>query len=216
MEELAIEEWKDVKGYEGFYLISNYGRVMSLRRKRYTGAESYYYQETRILKPYTDTYGYYSITLTNSSGKRRNHKIHRLIAQAFIENTEAKSCINHIDGDKKNNKINNLEWCTKKENNVHAVKTGLRKTFQIDKKLLKEDYLINNLSIEQIAKKYNTTYHSVAHKVSNYNLKKYNSIPVELVIKKLRNGEMQKDIARELNCSEAGVSQVKTKYLGGM
>ena len=212
---MKLEKWKDIKGYEGMYLISDLGRVMSISREKVAGF-NLYRKETIILRTYVDTYGYYSITLTDKKGNRKNHKIHRLIAEAFLENEYNKPCINHIDGNKKNNNIDNLEWCTKKENNIHAIKTGLRKTFQIDKDKLKKDYLINNLSIADIAEKYNTTYDSVAHKLRTYNLKKLESIPTDLVIKKLKQGMMQKDIAEELNCSTAGVSKIKTKYLGGM
>lgn len=102
-----IEEvWKDIKGYEGLYQVSNLGRVLSIRNNR-------------ILKPYSDKAGkgYYYIHLKRG----KNSKIHRLVAQAFLPNPENKDTVNHIDGNTKNNQLNNLEWATHQENCLHRV-----------------------------------------------------------------------------------------------
>lgn len=102
-----IEEiWKDIEGYEGIYQVSNLGRV-----KRVTTG--------RILKSYKDRGGYLRVDLCKS-GKRKNHKIHRLVAQAFIPNPDNKLQVNHIDENKTNNSVDNLEWVTAKENCNHG------------------------------------------------------------------------------------------------
>lgn len=119
------EIWKDIKGYEGLYQISNLGRVKSLRKwiRGYNG----YKNEERILKPYIH-HGpdYYVVTLCKNKNKKM-HLLHRLIAKAFIPNPNNYPQINHIDGNKQNNNITNLEWCTQSQNTKHAFKMGLEK-----------------------------------------------------------------------------------------
>lgn len=107
------EIWKDVKGYEGLYQISNFGRVKSLVYKG------------KIKELQTDKNGYARTSLwkkNNGSLKQ----VHRLVAIAFIPNPQNKSQVNHIDGNKKNNNVNNLEWVTPSENSIHAYRMGLR------------------------------------------------------------------------------------------
>lgn len=106
------ETWKDIKGYEGLYQISNLGDV-----KRISSG--------KILKPYSHN-GYIRVALSKDNTPK-HMDIHRLIAQAFIPNPENKPEINHKDGNKENNSIQNLEWCTRKENMSHAKKMGLWK-----------------------------------------------------------------------------------------
>ncbi len=109
------EVWIDIKEYEGYYQISNLGRVRSLDRlvKHSDGHERK--QFGKILKPIFDVGGYQYIALhKNANGKM--FKVHRLVALAFIPNINNKLEINHLDEDKKNNKAENLEWCTRLEN----------------------------------------------------------------------------------------------------
>lgn len=108
------EIYKDIPGYEGKYQVSNLGNVRSLN-----------YQNTKkikILCPVNHHGGYQIIHLGTSKIKM----VHTLVAEAFIENPEGKKYVNHIDGNKHNNKVSNLEWVTSKENMNHAIKTGLR------------------------------------------------------------------------------------------
>lgn len=123
------EKWKDIKGYEGLYQVSNLGRVKSLRRKVRTQKGSYYIKE-RELKICKDNIGYLVVGLTYK-GKTKIIRLHRIIAEAFIPNPTNKPVINHINGIKNDNRIENLEWTTYKENSIHAIKTGLR---QVTKK----------------------------------------------------------------------------------
>lgn len=119
------EIWKDVPGYEGLYKISSTGKVKSLFRvvrfKNHTRDI-----KEKILKVTLTPDGYYRVEL-NKDCKGKKYPIHRLVALAFISNNENKPAVNHIDGDKTNNNISNLEWVTSKENTVHGFKTGLIK-----------------------------------------------------------------------------------------
>jgi len=114
------EIWKDILNYEGYYQISNYGRVKSLKRSYYTGGK----WEERIYKVRLTNNGYEYARLSKNN-KRKNYPIHRLVAIHFIVNPKNKPEINHIDGVKNNNYVNNLEWCTSSENKRHAFKIGL-------------------------------------------------------------------------------------------
>lgn len=108
------EEWRPVIGYEGLYEVSNKGRVRSLDRMRYDGKRSYAVRE-RVLKQKLNAYGYPVVSL-NKSGKSKTATVHRLIANAFLENPEGKRCIDHINGVRDDNRLENLRWATHKEN----------------------------------------------------------------------------------------------------
>ena len=101
------EIWKPIKDFEGYYEVSNIGRVRSLNYKR-TGKE-------KILKNIEDYKGYLEVVLTKN-GKRKQFKVHRLVAEAFIPNPENKPCIDHINTIKSDNRVENLRWVTYKEN----------------------------------------------------------------------------------------------------
>lgn len=115
------EVWRDIKDFEGLYEISNLGRVKSL--PKWMGN---YYSTEKVLKPKLDRYGYQKVTLCNGQNVRKYATIHRLVATAFIENTEGLNTVNHIDGDKLNNKVDNLEWMSNRENINHAWGMGLK------------------------------------------------------------------------------------------
>ena len=120
------EIWKDIKGYEGLYQISNIGRVKSLDRIVKSRYDSTSLFKERLLTPQRDTRGYKHVSL-RKEGKSKHKRVHRLIALAFIPNPENKPEVNHIDGNKMNNGIDNLEWSTHSENIQHAYQTGLNK-----------------------------------------------------------------------------------------
>ena len=120
------EIWKDIKDFEGLYQISNLCRVKSL--KRYVNGKNKNNKviKEKILKNQINKKGYYSVVLRKNN-KSFTKEIHRLIATAFIENNNDYPCINHIDGNKLNNKLDNLEWCTYKHNIREAYRLGLNK-----------------------------------------------------------------------------------------
>lgn len=103
--------WRDVVGYEGFYQISDKGELFSVRRNR-------------IIKPNIGMDGYRKMVLSVNN-KRQTVRIHRLVAEAFIPNPSNKQFVNHKDGNKLNNSVDNLEWVTAWENAIHASKNGL-------------------------------------------------------------------------------------------
>lgn len=117
-----IEEWKDVTGYEGLYQISSLGNVKALARKIQNIRNGHTY--TRIVPEHlmslvkTDD-GYLRVTLANNK-KRRGYLVHRLVAEHFIPKIEGKTYVNHLDEDKTNNIVTNLEWCTVWENSIYG------------------------------------------------------------------------------------------------
>lgn len=115
-----MEIWKDVKGYEGKYLISSTGRVMSCERCASDGRKI----KQKILNPTRGKCPYLSVMLVGN-GKNKRVYIHRMVAESFVDNKTRGRVVNHIDGNKLNNYPINLEWCSSKQNNEHAIKTGL-------------------------------------------------------------------------------------------
>ena len=108
-----MEIWKDIEGYEGLYQVSNLGRVKSLNYNRT--------RKEKILKHGSDKKGYLYVNLCKE-GKKRNYRVHRLVAETFIDNLENKPEVNHKDEDKTNNKVENLEWVTSKENSNYGTR----------------------------------------------------------------------------------------------
>ena len=116
------ETWKDIKGYEGRYQVSNMGRVKTINRHKSDGR----IQKEKIRISEIDHRGYEFVLLYNENGYKR-YSVHVLVANAFIPNPNNKPQINHIDGNKINNIANNLEWVTASENQMHAIRNGLSK-----------------------------------------------------------------------------------------
>ena len=120
--------WKDIEGYERYYKVSDTGKIRSLERYVPSKNQSITFDlfiKGRILKLYTNKNGYVYINLRRDS-KTKHARLHRLVAKAFIPNPQNKLEVNHINGIKTDNRIENLEWCTHEENTLHAIKTGLR------------------------------------------------------------------------------------------
>lgn len=111
------EIWKDIKGYEGLYQVSNLGRVKSLKKWDVNIRE--YVDTEYILSPSSNGKGYLIVGLRKGT-TRKNHYVHRLVASAFVEKPEGCNYVNHIDFDTQNNIATNLEWCTQKDNIHHS------------------------------------------------------------------------------------------------
>ena len=105
-----MEEWRDIKGYEGLYQISNKGGVKSLHNKK-----------EKILKPFKSNNNYLSINLYKNN-KLKTYLIHRLVAEAFLPNPDNLPVVNHKDENKLNNNVENLEWCTYYYNNKYGTR----------------------------------------------------------------------------------------------
>ncbi|ARM67764.1 NUMOD4 domain-containing protein [Staphylococcus sp. FR124] len=135
------EKWRDVVGYEGIYEVSNKGRVRTHKNKTtYTKKHGVRHWKQRYLKDKTPNGRDVRVSLWKD-GKHKDFLVHRLVAFAFMPVVKGKECINHIDGNPKNNNVENLEWCNHLENNRHAFETGLMHTNMAVK-------LINHLGIE--------------------------------------------------------------------
>ncbi|MCC2341873.1 NUMOD4 motif-containing HNH endonuclease [Bacillus tropicus] len=109
------ERWKEVVGFEGYY-VSDLGNVKGK-------------QGTLLKQQLNKSTGYYHVNV-RKNGKPRTNTIHRLVAEAFLPMVEGKTQVNHIDGDKTNNNVNNLEWVTASENRKHAYDNGLIKNIK--------------------------------------------------------------------------------------
>lgn len=123
MKKSMKEEWRSVKGYK-YYEISNLGRLRS--KDRTVRKNRSYLKKGRLLNPTKDKNGYFTFDL-KEDGDHKNVKIHRLVAEAFIPNPHNKPFINHIDNNPSNNRVDNLEWATPKENSEHMSKQGRNK-----------------------------------------------------------------------------------------
>jgi DNA-directed RNA polymerase specialized sigma subunit len=155
-----MEIWKDVIGYEGLYQISNIGRFKSFKQKK-----------ERIVKIRVTRKGYEYVGLSKKATVKKQ-TIHRLVAEAFIENKENKPCVNHINGIKSDNRVENLEWVTYSENNKHAIINNLKPPKRGDEnhfsKITTEQaieikYFTNGLLQKEIAKKYGIKDSSVSY-----------------------------------------------------
>jgi len=103
---MSEELWRDVPDYEGLYQVSNFGKV----RKA----------DGTLMQGNLNSYGYHVVSLTKH-GKKKDKKVHRLVAMAFVPPIAGKDFVNHKDGNKVNNYAGNLEWCTRGENNIHSI-----------------------------------------------------------------------------------------------
>ncbi len=119
-------EWKSVPGYEEEYQISNTGLIKSLARVVKSNSTNHWYTKSeKLLKPEIMNSGYYRVQLLKN-GIINRFLVHRLVAKVFIPNPLDKPEVNHKDGNKLNNHVENLEWVTISENKKHALATGLR------------------------------------------------------------------------------------------
>ena len=118
------EIWKPIKGFEGLYEVSNLGRIKALKRKKNCN-KGWGWVKEHIMKQTTANSEYYRVPLTNKEHIKKYYLVHRLVAIAFIPNPKELPQVNHIDGNKLNSKVENLEWCTRQENIRHAYKIGL-------------------------------------------------------------------------------------------
>lgn len=152
----CAEVWRDIKGYEGLYQVSNLGRVKSLKRKYINQYGEFGEKEEFIKmqklnafdKSQKDTQGYFVVSLSNND-KGKWVRVHRLVAAAFLPNPNNLPEVNHKDGNKQNNKADNLEWVTHAQNCLHAWRSGLHEKCEAERvRKIKE----NNLGLKNISK----------------------------------------------------------------
>jgi hypothetical protein len=145
------EIWKDINNFEGLYQISNNGKVKKLRRN--SKSKNQFSNKEMILKPDINNANYARVTLWLNK-KRTRKFIHRLVAEHFISNPNNLPQVNHIDGNKLNNNVNNLEWVTNSDNIKHAIENKL---LIIDKSNIHEKRKVTQLDLNgNIIKQYNS------------------------------------------------------------
>ena len=125
-----MEIWKDIQCYEGYYQVSNLGRVKSLPKSWIGGGGALCGHNGKMLKNQLMSGGYEFVQLSKYS-KVKAKSVHRLVANAFLDNAENKKTVNHINGIKTDNRVENLEWATYKENEMHAWDLGLKQTSKV-------------------------------------------------------------------------------------
>lgn len=167
------EEWKDVNGFEGLYQVSNTGQVKSLDRnvsqadclhKRYHRA-----MRGKIIKQRLQNGGYCIVWLSKS-GIVKPFTVHRLVAFAFLPNVNNEEQVNHKDGNKANNCVNNLEWCSRSENIKHAYANSLKLSAN-KKSVLCIELNKRFESISEAAKAFGLTKSAIAHVIAGRNKK---------------------------------------------
>jgi len=155
-----MEKWKDIKNYEGIYQVSDLGRIKSLARNTTSGG---------IIKQNKSRF-YLSVCLSKD-GYLKSFSVHRLVLSTFVENPKDKKYVNHIDGNKFNNKLENLEWTTPSENKLHAIKNGFTHTPKGEKhwgsKLTEKQVILMRLErgdkkLREIASEYGVSIQTVS------------------------------------------------------
>ena len=152
-----IEEWKDIKGYEGLYQVSNLGRVKSLERITNMKDGRIRTEREKILKPIKDKHGYYKVRLYKKDGNKE-FKIHSLVLFTFVGIRKEGMVVNHIDENKSNNSLYNLEYITQKENINHGtgnIRRSKNQPNSIRLKAMKNGIYLEFNSITQCANNLN-------------------------------------------------------------
>ena len=176
------EIWKDIKGYEGHYQVSNLGNVRGLDRVVKNSNGTPKRLKIKIIKFSKNSNGYLNFNLCKN-GKTKTFTAHRLVAINFIGIRPGTYVVNHKDGDKFNNDVRNLEWVTRKQNTCHAYKTGLMNAKRDGNgvtKFKKEDISIikgminDGLSNRKIAKMFHVSHITISNLRNNKTWKNYN------------------------------------------
>lgn len=163
----------DIDNYEGYYQVSNLGRVKSLERRVKNYPSGTRFIKSAPLKTRVGTTGYLTVDLCKK-GRASKYKIHRLKAIAFIPNPKNYPQINHIDGNKLNNDLSNLEWCSSASNILHAYSCGLHKS-KLSAEYVEE--ILNGypeISIPKLAMKYNVSNTAIWYVIHGKNCKRLN------------------------------------------
>ena len=155
--------WKPIKGYENYYLVSNVGEIKTIERIITLPTHSYLKKE-KMLKQFKDSKGYMHVKLYDGTGKPKSLTIHRIVASSFLDNPNNLAEVNHIDHNKNNNNVDNLEWMSRGDNIKHSYSKRDPKTYKGSgnkNSKLTEDVVI---SIRKEYREKRTTYKTLANK----------------------------------------------------
>lgn len=205
MDNNSNEKWRDIKGYEGLYQVSNLGRVKSF--VKWNGHT--YINKPHIINGYNhECNGYKSkIVCLRKNGIKTEYRVHRLVASAFIENPLNKPYINHKDGNPQNNAVDNLEWCTPKENVEHYYKYLRNASYDehelvemykkgILPKIICEKNDITRTVLDRVLDKYNVPRHGTAFYHNKYN------IDLDELLNDFKEGKKTKELMKKYNCTK--------------
>lgn len=221
---VAQETWKNVPGYEGYYKVSDKGRVLSL-----VGWNGHrYVKRKRIIKGWvqlTEVGGTYKrrVVKLTKDGKGEEIKVHRLVADAFLENLENKPEVNHIDGNPLNNNLENLEWVTSGENKEHAIATGLRRVEAYKNVEMVLSMYEKGDSVKTISEKFNASNLTINKIIEGSGMKirdsgfyqnKYD-IDREELVKDFERGLSNKEIAKKHGTNNRLIATYKYKHKKG-
>lgn len=199
------------------YQISNYGNVKSLARQR-KNSKGVYMQKEKLLSLTNTSTGYKKVELVKN-GKKKSYKVHRLVAMAFIDNPENKPEVNHIDGNKINNCVDNLEWVTSSENTIHAYNAKLSSR----KRDLDEDEIVFmycdlKMTMQQIAEHFNISILSIKKRLEENDIEiktiseQKNQYHLENIdLEEELKTKTQAQLAKELGCSPSLISKKLNK-----
>lgn len=200
------EIWKDIHGYKGIYKASSKGRITSLDRTIEHNIVGSKKVEGKMLKQYLDNHGYFRVNLSKN-GNAKKHSVHRLITLSFLGPSDLP--VNHIDGIKTNNNIENLEYVTMKQNIEHAVSVGLIKNnSKINEKEIIKDYL-SGYRLRDLERKYKTSHQNIkiilidnkiTMQTKGQRKRKYNVEEKELLFL-INQGKNNSQISRDLKVS---------------
>lgn len=138
--------WKDIIGYENHYQVNELGQIRTLKDSPTCKAGT-------VLKSQTNHKNGYVYQMLYKDGKQKLFRLHRLVAIAFLPNPYNYKQINHINGDKTDNRVENLEWCSQEQNMLHAYKTGLEKPSEKQKKAIREINKLKSKPVIQLKNK---------------------------------------------------------------
>lgn len=196
------EVWKDIPGYEGLYKVSDLGSILNLHTNKF-------------LKKRLSTNGYYVVDLRKNH-RSRVFRVHRLVALSFIPFVDGKPFVNHVDGNKLNNNVSNLEWCTQSENVYHAYNTGLNKRkLDINESEILELY--KTCSATEIAKRKNVSVTAIISRLNKNGVdtsirKSGYGIDLSVLLNEIKSGTKISNLAKKYGCSMDLISQQKYKF----